>query len=564
MRRPSDSSGSGVALGGALAVGVTILAVLLLGLRLRYGIDLLDESYYAASSYRFALGMRPLVDDLGAHQFASYLVSPLVRLWLSTRGSLDGVILFLRIVYFASSISGAAVAFVFLRRLVDWPIALLSAACSLGLVPLLIFAPSYNTIAILSLSLGTSLAGMGLLDDRRPWLFALSGAALAFAVIAYPTIAVVVVMALLLMGWQSRAWKPVMLVLAGVATVAVVFLFTIRETLSGLSDFVVFNSFASEQTRWLTGVPKLAILAKGVIGGTYLAPAAWLLVVIAGYRILRNRVPALLTVLLPIAVLLVPHVASSCGRTMATSMLMLLSVLVAGLGSIPAKQRRPLYFVFGVGTCAAVVFAYTSAGGFFAFGYGAAAVAAPSLAILLNNARDALAQRLGSARSALWAAVLGTFVVCGVLAMCWEATYSWEPSPPLSMDASGSGAYAGLLGEPSVTSAASQMKADLASAAGPSDNLFVYGPIPSAYILSLARPVAPSLWMGGVVGTSQYHAESMRRWIDAREHRPTLVLVDAGLWNDRASEPHDYLLDYFDQNFEPAVSRSDYVILRKR
>jgi hypothetical protein len=547
-----------------LAIVVTIAAILILGLRLRYGVDLLDESYYAAGSLRFALGMRPLVDDLGAHQFASYLVSPLVRIWLSTHGNLDGVILFLRIVYFVTSIVGAAVAFAFLRKLVSWPTALLSAAVSLGLVPLLIFAPSYNTIAIVAVSIGTSLAGMGLNGEGRPWLFALSGASLAVAAIAYPTFAIAVAGALLLLAWLSRAWKPVVFMVAGIAPVAVGFLATIRATPRGISDFVAFNSFVSQQTGWLTGVSKLAILSRGAIGATYLAPAAWLLVVIAGYRIWRGSVPVFLTALLPIAVLVVPHVQSASGRTMATSTLVLISVLVTGLGPVPAERRRPLYFVLGVGTCAAGVFAYTSAGGFFAFGYGAAAVAAPCMAILLNNASDGLSRRFGGARAVLWTAVLGSIVVSGVVAMCWEATYSWEPSPPLSLHANGVGAYAGLLGEQNLTSEAAQMRVDLAVAAGPRDNLFVYGPIPSAYILSLARPVAPSLWMSGAFGTSKQQAEFIEHWVDVREHRPSVVLVDSSLWNGRSSGPHDYLLDYFDRNFATVVSRSGYVILRKR
>ena len=70
----------------AAVVVVAVFAVALLLLRLRYGVDLNDESYYAAGSYRFALGMRPLLDDLGPHQFASWLMMPVVWTWLRVQG----------------------------------------------------------------------------------------------------------------------------------------------------------------------------------------------------------------------------------------------------------------------------------------------------------------------------------------------------------------------------------------------------------------------------------------------------------------------------------------------
>ena len=564
MKSERSQPPSALRLASILAIGVTTLAVALLALRLRYGFDAIDESYYAAGSYRFALGLRPILDDLGPHQFASYLTSPLVWAWLSLRGNLDGIILALRVTYFVASLIAATVAFTLLRKLLDWRIALVSVTCALGLVPLLIFAPSYNTIAILSISLGCSLAGISLIDRDRPQLFLLSGMALTLAAIAYPTLAVVVVVAIPLLGWQSRSWKASALMAAGVVLAAMVFLVTIRGTLVGASDFAMYNRFLSDQVGWLTGLKKLAILARGIVGETYLAPAAWLMAVIVGYRLARRRVPIALTVLLPISTLLVFHVGGPAGRTMVTSTFLLMSVAVSGMTCISAEQRKALYFVFGVGTCAAAIIAYTSAGGFFSFGYGATAVAAPALAVLLGNAQQALAKRTSRTRGTLWAVVIGVLMACGVVALCWETVYPWGPAP-LQLHANGAGPYAGLLGTAELASASSQMRSDLErAAAGPRDRLLVYGATPSAYILSPARPVAPFLWMGGVEGTSRPHAEFVVQWIETATHRPTLVLVDAGLWNGRASEPHDYLLDYIGRDFTPVLSRPGYVILRAR
>jgi len=538
-------------------VGIGLLAILLLSARIRYGVEVLDESYYAAGSYRFALGLRPLLDDLGPHQFASYLVAPLVWIWLRMRGNLDGVILALRAVYLLGSVTTAAVAFIFLRKILDWRIAFVAAACSLGFVPSLIFAPNYNTIALACLSVSTSLAGIVLIDDGPPWLLVLSGLAMGAAIIVYPTQAATILLAILLLGWLTRSWRLSLLAALGAAIVISVFLVSIRGSLSGLTDFVTYNR------AWIGAPSKLMVLAKGIVGATYLAPATYVLAAILAFRVLHRRVPWILTTVLPVAVLMAIHVSFSFNRTMNAAALLLLSVLVAGLGPIGRRDRVALGYVFSVATCAGLLFAYTSTAGFTTFGVGAAAAAAAGMAVLLNNAHDALSERFGS-RHALSATVaIGTASIAIVLVLCWssvaqDAHYPWQLSNPAT------GPYAGLLTSSETESSLARMKSDLRATTSQGDRLFVYGSDPSTYLLSSASPVAPNVWFTGAETTQPVRAMFLVRWTDTTAHRPTVIVIDTADWNSRQQEPSNYLLAYFDRNYRTVLSRPGYVILRAR
>ena len=559
---PVGPSGGAPRIAGAIAVGVTALAVMLLGLRLRYGIDLLDESYYAAVSYRFALGMRPILDDVSGHQFASFLVSPFVRMWLSARGDLTGIILALRVVYAAAALLAGAVAFTFLRKLMDWRISLVAVACSLGLVPYLWFTPSYNTITLIALSVATSLAGIALVQEHTPWLLVSSGVALGLAAVAYPTQALTVAAAIVLIGFLTRSWKVSALVALGAALVAIVLLVALRGTFSGVSDLIAYNRFSTPWAGHLDSGSRLPMLARGIVGATYLAPATYLLAVILVFRVLRRRVPAILTAALPMVVLLAIHVDYGALRTLNAATLILLAVLVSGFGPMESRQRTALIYVFGVGTFSAALFAYTSATGMTAFGVGAAAVSAAGMAVLLNNARDALAEKLGATRALTAAVAIGAVSTMIVLTLVWsfsvrEGDGLWRLRQPAT------GPFAGLLTSPESAAKVAQIEKDLAGAGDAEDGIYVYNAEPAVHLFSAARPVAPYMFIGAE-GRSKEQAEFVLDWLRSDGHRPTVVVVKTEIWNARESAPRDYLMEYIDENFTKIAIGREYVVLKAR
>jgi hypothetical protein len=98
--------------------------------------------------------------------------------------------------------------------------------------------------------------------------------------------------------------------------------------------------------------------------------------------------------------------------------------------------------------------------------------------------------------------------------------------------------------------------------------VLVYRSAPAAYLLSGGLPVAPFLMLGegegAAEGTSRAHADFTVGWMERPGRAPTVAVVDRWVWDQRASAPRDYLLDYIDREFEVAVSRPHYVILRKK
>jgi hypothetical protein len=561
-RRIEGSTATGQRLFGAVAVAITALVVTLLGLRLRYGVDLLDESYYAAVSYRFALGMRPLLDDLSVHQFASFLVAPVVRAWLWLNGDLNGIILGLRVVYFAVALAAAAVAFVFLRKVTDWRIALISSACSLGLVPYLWFAPSYNTITMLSISLATSLVGIALLKGSPPWMLVLSGMALGSTTIAYPSQGLTVAVALVLLGMLSRSWKASAYAASGVALVGLVLLVTVRAALPGVWDVLAYNRYSSPLAGYLNVGPRIPILVRGFIGATYLAPATYLLLTMAGFRFLRRRVPTILLVALPVVVLMAIHVDYGGLRTLNAATLLLLAVLVSGLGHVGSSERAALKFALAVGLSAGAVFAISSNTGFTAFGIGAAAVGAPAMAVLLINAREAFGRRLAPERAIGATIALGSVCALIILALCWSVAvrdggYPWRLQQPAT------GPYAGLFTTPTVAAGIVKRSEDFALVTSASDRIYVYDAEPALHLFSRARPVAPFMFLGSEGGSlplSRY----VISWLERAEHRPTVVVVNAYGWTHRTSLPADHLMDHIAEKYTPIMVTADYVVLRPK
>lgn len=204
-------------LSGSVLVVVFVLGALLwTARRLSYGLDFNDEAFYATLAWRFVLGDKPFVDEVNPVQTSALLTRPLVALWTRSAGGTDGLILFLRWVYFASTLCVALAAFLALRRRARWPLALLAASFGVLLVPAGLPAPSYNTCASGLFALGSFLGLCATRGARRaPWMFA-AGAAHALCVLCLPTYAAAALVALVLALRELGSWRaPLLAYLAG-------------------------------------------------------------------------------------------------------------------------------------------------------------------------------------------------------------------------------------------------------------------------------------------------------------------------------------------------------------
>jgi hypothetical protein len=203
-RRPGHLGGEGegstpvrATAGGRLFALAALAAfgssVVLTWLRLFLGMDLRDESFYILIPWRFALGDQPFVNEQSLAQLAALMEYPFIKAFEIVRhGDPTGLVLYGRHLYLFMMVAVAVAAFLLLRHLVRWELALAVAGVFVTFIQWHTPQLSYNTIALAFLSL-SSIFGLWVVcfDRGRGWAFA-SGAALGVAVVAYPTLLFIV------------------------------------------------------------------------------------------------------------------------------------------------------------------------------------------------------------------------------------------------------------------------------------------------------------------------------------------------------------------------------------
>ena len=174
---------------GGLALGSAVLALGLAWYQLFQSLDFADESGSLVVPWRWALGDMPFVNEEDLSQIPSLLVYPLVKLFAVLRDyDVTGLILYGRHLYLLLAVGVALGAFMVLRRLLRWELALLVAA-------LCVASLSWDTPQVSSSTMGAALLTLGSIlglraviePPSRGWALA-SGVVLGLAVVAYPTL----------------------------------------------------------------------------------------------------------------------------------------------------------------------------------------------------------------------------------------------------------------------------------------------------------------------------------------------------------------------------------------
>ena len=195
--------------------------------RLFQGMDLLDESFYVAVPYRWALGDRPFANETNILQICCFFTYPLVKLFVTVTGGATGIVVFMRHMWMLYAIGVAAAVFGVLRKLVRWQYALAIAAINVTYIMFTLPQLSYNTLGAGFLTLGVALALWTILLDRgRRWLFA-AGVAHGLAAIGFITFVAIVPMyalflALALRRQRRALWRAVWAYVAGAGAVGIV------------------------------------------------------------------------------------------------------------------------------------------------------------------------------------------------------------------------------------------------------------------------------------------------------------------------------------------------------
>jgi hypothetical protein len=164
--------------------------------RTMFGVDLGDEAYYVAFSAQW---LKTGIDNspfLTIHQTAALLPYVACRLYVALTGSSDGLVLFLRLLFVALSITTALTWWNFVYRITHPVLAGLSSIFVLSFVPFGLPSPSYNTLGMQALTVALACLGCALTTRSRHaslrWQLA-SAIAWSAGIVAYPTLASVVV-----------------------------------------------------------------------------------------------------------------------------------------------------------------------------------------------------------------------------------------------------------------------------------------------------------------------------------------------------------------------------------
>lgn len=216
----------------------TALAVILI-VRVFFGFDWSDEGYYSATTYRLLLNDPMFVTSWDIHQFSAPLTLPLMKLYTAINGSMDGWILFDRIVYAAIKLLSVYALVIALRGRINELIAFISAAFLI--LSDSIYALNYNSMMVIDITFCIAIL-ISLNDSNK--LFRIkhlaAGIMFALAVQSYPAALISLPVFVAWLVYDSRrnvrnVWKCVGLYVAGGIIIITAFLV-----------FLIYNSSVSE------------------------------------------------------------------------------------------------------------------------------------------------------------------------------------------------------------------------------------------------------------------------------------------------------------------------------
>lgn len=272
MRAESLTGSRHLDLALELVAATTFAATLVLSWhRLRYGVDLSDESFYAVVTQRYVLGDRPYVDEVNLRQTSSLLTVPFYWLYLHLTGGTDGVMLFLRHLYLGVQLLVAACVYRFAVRLVPRSLSLLAAALPVSFVPFTIPAPSYNTLGALLFAAGMALSLSSVFGGTERRALVVAGVLHGLASVAYAPLGLVVLVyaGCLAAGLPDR-WRGALRYVAGVAGAVVCFAVLILPSLvEGLPKALAFEGMLTRPRTW----DKVGVIFQALVALAPTAPA---------------------------------------------------------------------------------------------------------------------------------------------------------------------------------------------------------------------------------------------------------------------------------------------------
>lgn len=532
-------------------------AVLIVGILMAYrmtlGVDLTDESYYAAFIDGWIKTGIHAGTALGLHQTAALLVYPFAWLYAELLGSVDGLVLFLRVLYLGVTACVAIVFYLFVSRWATKTVAACAALLVMSFIPFSLPAPSYNTLGMLGLVAALSCSGLYLLQESDTsghrslgWAGG-SAAAWAVAVVAYPTLIAVQAVFVLGLFWtlgrdgRGTLWRYLAICalthLVGASALILVFGPGKLQAMLAFSNasLQVSSGFADKLQKLLTPFakhPMFAVLGAAMLG----------LGLTAG-RLSRSagRAQAGLMGLAVSAALVFASLTAPALYARTHDIVLLLALL--GVGAAMASEKsspaaRLLRLLLVVGGIGGVITALTATNGLVNFavgGFFAAALALPMA--FRGDARGGALTPLG----------VMTIAIALFLWNAFSFVYG-EPSNPLLNEPRrmSEGVFKNLVTHAKQAQAIEKTTQLLRSIEPGPESVTVFGRLPGIYLLTHAAPLTLSTWdfnqhAAPLPGIERFRSE----FFSDPKHRAALALVVSDPWTRPPSPAEESLLSRY-------------------
>ncbi len=553
--------------------------------RLHFGIDFTDDAFYAALPYSFALGHRPLVDELTTVQLAGVLLAPFFRGYVELVGSNDGLVLFARHLYFALALGASAIVYGAMGEWFGRRVGAVCAALSLAYVPFLLPSPSYNVLGQLGILSGALLVAQAIRLPPRTGHLAAGIVCLAVAAFAYPPLAVAGAAALglaLLAATRFEADDVRRLTLrtlfatgGACLAAAVITVFSLGD-LSDVARISEFNEAFGQQgggfekllriqaefgLQWKLFAGLIAIWGAAWWVATWVEDSRWrigLLAVLATLAVVASRL--YMPIREPFTTTPFYIVTLGCAS-------------LVGLWRLGDRFDRSTVQAFRIVVAtswvAALVIVWMTGTGMrnSALGFAAAALMAVGW-ISSYGLRSGAADSLRAA-SGLWLLPVLAFV----LFESW--THSYRDAPIRQLDAKvPSGAWAGIRTTSQTVSFLEQLGGDLEARRGEADSVLFMDYFPAGYLVTDLQPRTPAIWMFPSWYSRPANLEIREfyvRELETRDRLPDLVVqmrcMPAGrpTLASLPTPPDDPVVVWFrEAGYEPVGGGVCHAILERR
>lgn len=469
---------------------LALVCVIATAWRLPYGVDLGDEALNVAIPYRFVLGDRPYVDEINPTQSAAFFSYPFVKLFVEARGGTEGLVLFLRAVWFALTIGLAFGIFAALRARFGVAQASLAGLLAIVWLPLGSATLSYNTFASGLFVLGVFFGVRPLLAESKARCFAFAGiahGASAVAIQSYALSGAAFILLVVTLVAKPRRTRAAGLYLLGALVVPALVSPLLLQITSRTIEFArghIVQGHASLAER--AGILLVTLVDHLPRPGWMLASA----VLFLGGRRLRVRWVAL-AALASMPLLGWQMLAHQSSLLHVTWTSLLAPVLFWPLRREPAA--RVLFLgVWAPSACAAVIAALTSSNGIVAAGMGFFPGAIATALLAARNVRD-IATWSPSSRGAPWLAIAWWAALIGTMLVDQRHPKNDDPIEELSARIE-EGPFAGVVTTPEKKAWIENLGRDVRTIARPEARVAFVTNCPAGYLMSTMRPASRSLW----------------------------------------------------------------------